>query len=95
MTGERPSDWISWLSLAEWWYNTTHHTSIHSSPYTTLYGQDPPLHQPYLAGSSLMAIVDRSMQARETARQLLRFHFKGSQARMKQLADKKRSDREF
>ena len=27
-----PHEWSKWLPLAEWWYNTNHHTSIQCSP---------------------------------------------------------------
>ncbi|TYI17777.1 hypothetical protein ES332_A07G048300v1 [Gossypium tomentosum] len=32
MSGERPQDWVKWLPLAEWWYNSTFHTAIHTMP---------------------------------------------------------------
>lgn len=38
MTGEKPSAWVIWLLLAEWWYNTTHHSTIQTTPYAALYG---------------------------------------------------------
>nr|XP_012465993.1 unnamed protein product [Gossypium raimondii] len=48
---------------------------------------------PYLAGASLVVVVDRSLQARETARKLLQFHLKRAQAHMKQFVDKHRLER--
>lgn len=39
ITGEKPSAWASWLPLAEWWYNTTYHLAIQTTPYEALYGQ--------------------------------------------------------
>ncbi|KAA3476893.1 reverse transcriptase [Gossypium australe] len=53
-----------WLPLAEWWYNSSFHSSIQLTPYEALYGQPPPTFMPYLAGASSVAIVDRSLQAR-------------------------------
>ncbi|KAA3477620.1 reverse transcriptase [Gossypium australe] len=91
MTGEKPSDWVSWIPLAEWWYNTTYHTTIQTTPYKALYGQGPPLHQPYFVGSSRLATVNRSLQVAEAAKHLLKFHLKRAQKPMKQFADKKRS----
>ncbi|GKF69151.1 retrotransposable element Tf2 [Tanacetum coccineum] len=95
MTGERPTEWVSWLPLAEFWYNTSKHSSIKVSPYEAVYGQTPPLHNPYVAGESVVESVDRSLQARENAIEMLKFHIKRSQDRMKKYADLKRSEREF
>lgn len=95
MVSECPKEWVHWLPLAEWCYNTTHHSVIHTTPYEALYSQAPPLHLPYLADSSNVATVDRSLQNRETMRKLLHFHLKRAQERMRQIANKKRSDRSF
>ena len=74
MTGERPRDWVKWLPMAEWWYNTSYHTATHTSPYEAVYGQTPPLHKPYFPGDSKVEAVDRSLQVREAAIKLLNFH---------------------
>ncbi|KAL0730136.1 hypothetical protein Bca4012_026229 [Brassica carinata] len=50
MTSDSPHKWSEWLPLAEWWYNTTYHTAIRSSPFEIIYGQPPPVHLPYLPG---------------------------------------------
>ncbi|GMI89824.1 hypothetical protein HRI_002651700 [Hibiscus trionum] len=95
MTGERPREWSDWVHLAEWWYNTSFHSAIQVTPYQALYGQPPPIHVPYVAGDSLVAEVDRSLQHREAALKMLRFHMKRAQDRMKSQANKKRKEREF
>ncbi|KAA3472909.1 reverse transcriptase [Gossypium australe] len=94
MTGEMPTNWLQWLPLAEWWYNSSYHSSIQLTPYEALSRQPPPSHLPYLATSSV-AVVDRSLQAREAAMKLLYFHIKRAQSRMKQFANKHRSERSF
>jgi hypothetical protein len=33
--------WIEWVPLAEFWYNTTHHSSLGKSPFEVLYGHAP------------------------------------------------------
>lgn len=52
MTSDNPCSWSLWLSLAEWWYNTNHHTAIGKSPFEALYGYEQPLHLPYIPGES-------------------------------------------
>jgi len=61
MCAESPQNWVKWLSLAEWWYNTTYHTATKATPYEIMYGQLPPIHLPYLLGESNIELVDRSL----------------------------------
>ena len=95
MTAERPQDWVHWLPMAEWWYNTSYHTAIRTTPYAVVYGQPPPTHLPYLPGVSKVEAVDRSLSTREAALQFVKFHLHRAQNRMKQQADKHRSDRNY
>jgi hypothetical protein len=95
MCAEKPQAWSKWLSLAEWWYNTSFHSAIQSTPFEVVYGQPPPMNLPYLPGESTNLSVDRSLTAREEAIKLLKFHLLRAQNRMKQQADKHRSDRQF
>lgn len=95
MICEKPREWSKWLSLAKYWYNSNYHTSAKTTPYQIVYGQLAPLHTPYITGDSLVEDVDRSLQTREAAIKMLQFHLQRAQQRMKHLADKKRSDREF
>lgn len=83
MSGERPKDWVRWLPLAEYWYNTSFHTAAKTTPYQIVYGQPAPIHRPYLAGDSNLDTVDRSLQTREAALKLLKFHLNRAQQRMK------------
>jgi hypothetical protein len=36
-----PKKWLHWLPLAEFWYNTSHHSSIGRSPFEALYAHSP------------------------------------------------------
>ena len=36
-----PTKWSSWLPLAEFWYNTSKHSSLGRSPFEALYGHAP------------------------------------------------------
>ncbi|GJU00139.1 retrotransposable element Tf2 [Tanacetum coccineum] len=44
MCGEKPKEWIKWIPLAEFWYNTNYHTSTKTTPYEAVYCQIPPIH---------------------------------------------------
>ena len=37
----RTKKWASWLSLAEFWYNTSFHTTLNMTPFQALYGFEP------------------------------------------------------
>ena len=95
MCSDKPHLWSEWLSLAEFWYNTTFHTSIQMSPFEAVYGQAPPIHLPYLPGESKEAVVARSLQERENMLLVLKFHLLRAQHRMKQFADSHRTERSF
>lgn len=95
MAGEKPKMWCSWLPLAQWWYNTTFHSSTKTTPYELVYCQPPSLHLPYLPGESKVEVVDRSLLKREVMIKLLQFHLRKAQDRMKVQADKHRSERSF
>nr|GEW87856.1 hypothetical protein [Tanacetum cinerariifolium] len=76
MCGEKPKGCVKWLSLAEVWYNTNYHTSTKTTPYEAVYCQTPPIHVPYIPGDSRVEEVDRTIQAREGAIKVLKFHLK-------------------
>lgn len=95
MAAEKPREWSRWLPLAEWWYNTNYHSAINTTPYEVVYGQPAPLYSPYLNEESTVVVVDRSLKARQAAIEMLKLYLARAQNRMKQQADKGRSDRQF
>jgi hypothetical protein len=92
MTNETPDQWYHWLPLAEWWYNTSYHSSIKSTPFEVLYGQNPPVHIPYLLKDSNIEAVDRKLTKREDMLKTIKGNLNVAQHRMVQLANKKRSE---
>jgi len=95
MTGEKPNEWVLWLPLAEWWYNSNGHSSTGVTPFEAVYGQSTSLHIHYLAADNRVEAVYRSLRAREECIQTLKYHLERAQKTMKQQADKRRTDRAF
>ncbi|KAJ1392972.1 Retrotransposon gag domain [Sesbania bispinosa] len=62
---------------------------------TDVKSQPPPIHLPYLLGQSKIELVDRSLFKREEMLKMLKFHLRRAQERMKQQADKHRTDKEY
>nr|GEY78067.1 putative mitochondrial protein [Tanacetum cinerariifolium] len=90
-----PKEWVKWLPLAEFWYNTNYHTSTKTTPYEAIYCQTPPIHVPSIPEDSRVKEVDRTLQEREKAIKVLKFYLKMSQDRMRNQANKHRTDSQF
>jgi hypothetical protein len=90
-----PSKWSQWLSLAEYWYNTSYHSAIGRSPFQALYGYEP--RHFGVTADNVVAVPDLSMwlQGRQTMNALLRQQLSRSRNRMKKQEDKNRSERQF
>jgi hypothetical protein len=90
-----PHKWNLWLSLAEFWYNTSFHSALRRSPFEVLYGR-PPRHFG-LAAEDSATDVDLAtwLSNRELMTKVVRQHLHRAQSRMKSKADKARLEREF
>lgn len=65
------------------------------TPYQAIYVQAPLSHIHYIPGSSSIAAIDQWGHSREATLRILEEHLTMAQNRMKQMADKHRSEREF
>ena len=54
-----------------------------------------PIHLPYLPGEARVQVVAKSLQEKEDMLMILKFHLLRAQHRMKQVADRHRSERSF
>jgi hypothetical protein len=92
---DSPKKWRTWLPMAEFWYNSSFHTSLGCSPFKALYGVEPN----FGAMPNLGTVEDEALGNVPAERQayldLLREHLLRAQVRMKNQADKHRSDRQF
>jgi len=82
------------LSQAEYWYNTSFHSSMGCSPFHALYGYDPS--NGYLQSTNPSSdSVHEMVQTLQTQAKVLREHLAKAQNKMKMAADKKRVDKEY
>jgi hypothetical protein len=85
---------VQWLSLAEYWYNTFHHSAIGRTPFEALYGYEPK-HFGISPESSVTAHeLSVWLQDREVMNALIKQHLSRAKLQMKKQVDKHRSERE-
>lgn len=90
-----PSKWLDWLSLAEYWYNTSSHSALACSPFEALYGRPPRSLGITSADACSAPELSQWLQERSVMTRLLQQHLLRAQQRMKRQADKSRSERQF
>ena len=92
---DKQTQWVKWLPLAEWWYNTSFHTAAKMTPFMALYGYHPPSITSYLRENSKVQAVEHHIEHQQQVLQLLKDNLVLAQNRMKQQADQHRSERSF
>lgn len=90
-----PRQWLKWIPLAEYWYNTSFHSSLRRTPFEVLYGQPPRHFGLSTSSASLVPDVDTLLSERATMMESIKQHLHRAQQRMKKQADKHRSERTF
>ena len=86
-----PKQWKKWIALAEFWYNSSQHSSIGMSPFRALYG-----HEPNLGAMPDMILEIANPDADRTdLLEKLKVNLAAAHNRMKQKADKYRTEKEF
>jgi hypothetical protein len=90
-----PKQWISWLHLAEFWYNTSLHSSIGMSPFEALYGYHPRHFGLYTENSAVSGSVSQWLLDRKLISDLVKQHLNRATVKMKNQTNKGRSERSF
>lgn len=91
----QPKTWANWLPWAEYWYNTTTHSSTGMTPFKALYGRDPPQLLKYETGHTALSTLEDQMIARDAILDELKANLIRAQHRMKTQEDLSRRDVEF
>jgi hypothetical protein len=92
---DHPKLWRRMLAMAEFWYNTSYHTAIGTTPFQALYQQEPnfgAFPNITVAETSLAHSDANDFQAHIDS---LRTRLLQAQQRMKAYADKQRTERQF
>ncbi|KAJ1692442.1 hypothetical protein LUZ63_009140 [Rhynchospora breviuscula] len=95
MVFQQQKKWVKWVPLAEYWYNTNFHSSIHTTPFKALYGYDPPVLALGSAPRCSVESVNELLRQRQQMLVNLKSQLVKAQDRMKKFADSKRSERQF
>eukprot|EP00253_Pinus_taeda_P018329 PITA_18329 len=95
LISDKQTQWVKWLPLAEWWYNTSFHTATKMTPFMALYGYHPPSITSYLRGNSKVQEVENPIEHQQQVLQLLKDNLMLAQNRMKQQADQHHNERSF
>ena len=90
-----PTKWASWISLTEFWYNTSFHSALGKTLFEVLYGY-PPSHFG-IVPSDACSVPDLQqwLPERSIMTQLIQHKLQRAQQRMKTQEDKHRQEREF
>ncbi|RVW83267.1 Transposon Tf2-12 polyprotein [Vitis vinifera] len=91
----KPRRWSTWLSWAEYWYNTTFHSSTNTTPFRAVYGRDPPPLIRFGSDSTSVLAVDQLLQEHDLILNELKDHLCCAQSKMRSSADAHRRAVQF
>jgi hypothetical protein len=95
IVSDKQTQWLKWLPLAEWWYNTSFHTATKMTLFMALYGYHPPSITSSLKEKSKVQAVEDHIKNQQQVLQILEDNLTMAKNRMKQQADQHRSERSF
>lgn len=95
MVNACPKRWAQWLSLAEYWYNTTYHSSLGKTSFEVLYGHAPRHFGISAHDTCKSTDLDEWLHEHADMMKLIQQNLLCVQQHMKMQADKHRQEREF
>ena len=95
LTGDKPRKWLAWLPWAEYYYNTSYHTALKTTPFKLVFGRDPPKLLNYVGGHSKVEAVDQMLIDRTEFLATAKIRLAEAQQRMKVTYDSHHRSLEF
>lgn len=95
MTFQEPREWMGWLTLVEWWYNTSYHTLLKISSFQASYGYPPSQVGELSIPCDVSEEARVTMEQKEKMLEQLKVNFHKAQEGMKRFANKSRSERQL
>ncbi|KAJ0042180.1 hypothetical protein Pint_17410 [Pistacia integerrima] len=92
---DNPKKWVEYLPWDEFYYNSSFHTIIGTTPSKLVYGRDPLSVVPYTLGSSPIEAVDSELIKRDKLLVALKKNLIKAQSRMIGQANKCRCELKF
>jgi hypothetical protein len=92
---DKRTQWFKWLSLAEWWYNTSFHTATKMTPFMALYGYHPPSINSSLKEKYKVQSVEDHIKNQQQVLQIIKDNLTMAHNCMEQQLDQHRSERSF
>lgn len=90
-----PTKWAHWISLAEFWYNSTFHSAHGLTPFQALYGHPPRHFGISVNDACVVSDLKQWLHERNTMLEHIQQNLARAQQRMKSQADKHRVERSF
>ena len=84
---DKQNTWLQWLHLAEWWYNSTYHTSAKMTHFQALYGYGPTRWKALVQGDAKVPTIKIQLEENQRVMQVLEDHLTMAQNHMKHQAD--------
>lgn len=91
----KPRTWARWLPWAEFWYNTSFHSSTKFTPFEIVYGRPPPILVRFSEPGTTVATLEEQLVERDAVLDDLKAHLVQSQQRMRSYEDSHRRMLEF
>ena len=69
---DKQAQWVKWLPLTKWWYNTSFHTAAKMTPFMAFYGYHSPSITSYLRENFMVQAVEDHIEHQQKVLQLLK-----------------------